>query len=46
MYKGVNAHGADCDPWETDTEGYIRSSLLGTLFGDALASFSLSEDVL
>lgn len=45
-YKSVNAHGADFDQWETDTEGYIFSSFLGTLFGDALASFNLSADVL
>lgn len=45
-YKNVNAHGADFDQWETDTEGYIFSSFLGTLFGDALASFNLSADVL
>lgn len=43
-YKGVNAHGADFDQRETDTEGYILCSFLGTLFGDAFASFSLSED--
>lgn len=45
-YKNVNAHGADFDQWETDTEGYIFSSFLGTLFGDALASFNLFADVL
>lgn len=44
-YVGINIHGADIDPWEIDTDS-TPFSFLGTLLRDALASFSLSEDVL
>lgn len=43
--EGINIHGADFDQRETDFEPKISFSFLGTLLADALASFSLSEDV-